>query len=99
MRHVIVRYKVKPGQAELNEQLVKAVYEELHEAKPAGFRYATFRLDDGLSFTHISFAEGDDNPLTANKAFGKFADNIADRCEIPPQVTEMHVVGNYQLVD
>lgn len=99
MRHVIVRYKVKPGQAELNEQLVKAVYEELHEAKPAGFRYATFRLDDGLSFTHISFTDGDDNPLAASKAFAKFTDNIADRCEIPPQVTEMHVVGNYGLVD
>ena len=99
MRQVIVRYKVKPGQAELNEQLVKAVYEELRETKPAGFRYATFRLDDGLSFTHISFAEGHDNPLAASKAFAKFTDNIADRCEIPPQVSEMHVVGNYQLVD
>lgn len=99
MRHVIVRYKVKPGQAELNEKLVKAVYEELHETQPAGFRYATFRLDDGLSFTHIAFQEGDDNPLAANKAFATFTDNIADRCEIPPQVTEMHMVGNYQLVD
>lgn len=98
MRHVIVRYKVKPGEAELNERLVKAVYEELHDAKPAGFRYATFRLDDGLSFTHIAFQEGDENPLSAIKAFAAFTDNIADRCEIPPQVTEMHVVGNYQLV-
>jgi hypothetical protein len=99
MRHVIVRYKVKPGQAELNEKLVRAVYEELHATQPAGFRYATFRLDDGLSFTHIAFQEGDDNPLAATKAFATFTDNIADRCEIPPQVTEMHVVGNYQLVD
>lgn len=99
MRHVIVRYKVKPGQAELNEQLVKAVYEELQETKPTGFRYATFRLDDGLSFAHIAFQEGDDNPLTGNKAFAKFTDNIGDRCDIPPQVTEMHVVGSYQLVD
>jgi hypothetical protein len=99
MRQVIVRYKVKPGQAELNEQLVRAVYTELHEAKPAGFRYATFRLEDGLSFTHISFCEGDDSPLAANKAFAKFTDNIADRCEIPPQVTEMHLVGNYQLAE
>lgn len=97
MRHVIVRYQVKPDQAELNEKLVKAVYEELHETKPAGFRYATFRLDDGVTFTHIAFYEGD-TPLTANSAFQRFTDNIADRCEIPPQVTEMHVVGNYRLV-
>jgi hypothetical protein len=95
MRHVIVRYQVKPGQTELNEKLVKAVYEELHEAKPAGFRYATFRLDDGVSFAHIAFQEGDENPLAANAAFGRFTENIADRCDIPPQVTEMHLVGSY----
>jgi hypothetical protein len=99
MRHVIVRYKVKSGQAELNEQLVKAVYEELHEVKPAGFQYATFRLEDGVSFTHIAFQQGEENPLAAIAAFGKFTENIADRCEIPPQVTEMHLVGSYQLAD
>jgi hypothetical protein len=99
LRHVIVRYKLNQGQTELNEQLVKAVYEELHDAKPAGFRYATFRLDDGVSFAHIAFTEGDDNPLAANDAFAKFTADIADRCEIPPQVTTMHLVGNYHLAD
>ena len=37
MRRVMVRYRVKPGQAERNEELVRAVYEELHRADPPGF--------------------------------------------------------------
>jgi hypothetical protein len=41
MRGVMVRYRVKPDQVERNEELVRAVYEELHRADPPGFRYAT----------------------------------------------------------
>ena len=37
MRRVMVRYRVKPDQAERNEALVRAVYEELHRANPPGF--------------------------------------------------------------
>jgi hypothetical protein len=36
MRHVIVRYTVKADRAEENEQLVRAVYDELHSTQPAG---------------------------------------------------------------
>jgi hypothetical protein len=48
----MVRYRVRPDEAERNEKLVRAVYEELHRVDPAGFRYATFRLEDGVSFVH-----------------------------------------------
>ena len=47
MTCVIVHYTVKPGQAARNEELIRAVYEELSMTKPAGLRYATVRLDDG----------------------------------------------------
>ena len=50
MRQVMVRYKVKPERVEENEALVRAVYEELAAGEPDGIRYATFRLDDGVSF-------------------------------------------------
>jgi len=53
MKQVIVRYRVKPERAAENEELVRAVYAELQETKPAGLRYATFQLDDGVSFVHI----------------------------------------------
>ena len=99
MRRLIIRYKVKPDRVGENEKLVRAVYEELHQARPAGFRYATFRLDDGQTFVHLVSDEAGDggNPLAGIAAFGRFSDDIAARCEEPPQVTEMHEIGSYHL--
>ncbi len=97
MRRVMVRYTVKPGRAEENEQLVKAVYEELAEAKPAGFRYATFRLGDGLTFVHMAFMNHAEagNPLESVKAFQKFQEGIGERCDVAPQVAELTDVASY----
>jgi hypothetical protein len=96
MRRVMVRYRVKPDQAERNEQLVRAVYEELHRADPAGFRYATFRLDDGVSFVHIAESEGAENPLAEIEAFGEFQKGIADRCDEPPVVAQLTEIGSFR---
>ena len=50
MRRVMVRYRVKPDRVEENEELVRSVYEELRRTRPEGLRYATFKLEDGVSF-------------------------------------------------
>jgi hypothetical protein len=92
----MVRYRVKPDEAERNEQLVRAVYEELHRADPAGFRYATFRLDDGVSFVHIAEQEAEENPLAEIEAFKEFQKGIADRCDEPPVVTQLTEVGSFR---
>jgi quinol monooxygenase YgiN len=96
MRQVMVRYKVKPNRVEENEQLVRAVYEELAATEPAGLRYATFRLDDGVSFAHIASVEGEHNPLAEVEAFARFQAEVRDRCEEQPVVTELHEVGSYR---
>jgi hypothetical protein len=36
MKRTIVRYRVKPDQAERNQELVRAVFDELREAAPPG---------------------------------------------------------------
>ena len=59
MKQVMVRYKVKPDQVAENETLVRAVYDELRELAPEDFRYATFRLEDGVSFVHLAWTNGD----------------------------------------
>jgi hypothetical protein len=41
MSQIVVRYRVKPDRAEENASLVRAVYEELAEVKPDGFRSRT----------------------------------------------------------
>jgi hypothetical protein len=95
MKRVMVRYRVKPERADENESLVRAVYEELHETNPEGLRYATLRLDDGVSFVHLSESESEVSPLTEVPAFKDFQREIADRCEEQPVVTNVDVVGSY----
>jgi hypothetical protein len=92
---VLVRYKVKPDQATTNADLVRAVYDELARTRPAGIRYATFQLDDGVSFMHLASQESESNPLLETAAFQRFQENIRDRCEEPPVVVELTEVGSY----
>ena len=98
MSTIMVRYKVKPERAEENEQLVRAVYEELERTAPAGLRYATFKLDDRVSFVHIAARETEDgqNPLLAVRAFQAFQKDVADRCAEPPEARELHEVGSFR---
>jgi len=96
-RRLIVRYTLKPGLAAANEELVRAVYRELHERRPEGLRYATFRLDDGLGFVHIAEVEGDGNPLTELPAFQAFVAGIADRCDQPPVTSGLSEIGSFRL--
>jgi hypothetical protein len=39
-KRVLVQYRVKPERVSENVELVRAVYDELHGAQPAGLRYA-----------------------------------------------------------
>ena len=98
MKRVIVRYRVKPERVAENEELVRGVYAELHEAAPDGLRYGTFRLEDGVSFVHIA-EHGDDNPLRQIAAFQRFQEGIGDRCDEPPLAVEMHEIGTYRLFE
>jgi quinol monooxygenase YgiN len=95
----MVRYTVKPDRASENVELVRAVYDELRSAQPAGFRYATFRLEDGVSFVHL-VEETEDEPsvLAETKAFQEFQKNIRERLQDGPVVTELHEIGSYRLL-
>ena len=97
MGKVVVRYKVKPERVEENERLIGHVYEELAESAPEGLRYATFRLDDGVSFVHIASIDTADgsNPLRGIAAFAEFGRDIAERCDEPPVAQDSQLVGSY----
>ena len=100
MKSTVVRYQVKPGRGDENQQLVEKVFAELHERQTAGVRYATFRLDDGVTFVHIATNDSDDgpNPLGSLTAFAEFQAEIADRCEVQPLALGAKVVGSYRLL-
>ena len=94
----MVRYTVKPGEAGRNEELVRRVYGELRRDAPAGLRYATFVLEDGVSFVHVASVEAGEgpNPLQGVAAFREFQEGIGDRCDEPPTPVDLHEVGSYR---
>jgi hypothetical protein len=99
MKQVMVRYKVKPDRVSENEDLVRAVYQELARVEPAGLHYATFQLDDGVSFVHLASTEAGNgsNPLSEVEAFKRFQKDIGERCDDPPVVTELREIGSFRL--
>jgi hypothetical protein len=94
----VITYKTKPESADENARLVGAVYAELAAEKPEGLKYATFRLDDGVSFVHVALLDGDVNPLTTSAAFGEFQADIANRVAEGPVPSDATVVGSYRLL-
>jgi len=101
MQGVVVRYKTKADQGDDNQALVEAVFADLAATHPEGLRYATFRLDDGVTFVHIAFVETEDgsNPLGGSAAFAAFQEGIVDRCDEPPAPSPATVVGSYGFFD
>jgi hypothetical protein len=96
MTHTVARYTIKPGLEERNAELVRAVYRELAELSPTGFRYATYRLDDGHTFVHVAERDGDgDNPLPDLPAFREFQADIRERCEWGPKVGGAELIGRF----
>ena len=95
MRQVTVRYKVKPDQDARNEELVRVVYDELRRVGRDGFRYATFRMEDGLTFIHLAEYEDTRDPLTELKAFAEFREGIRARCDEQPAASELQEIGSY----
>jgi hypothetical protein len=100
MRQVMVRYKVKPERVAENERLVRAVYDELERIDPDRFHYATFRLDDGVTFVHLASSDTEDgrSPLPELAAFRRFQEDIEDRCQENPVVTRLSEIGSFRLM-
>jgi hypothetical protein len=95
MHQVMVRYKVKPDRVAENEALVRAVYEELSRTDPGGFRYSTYRLEDGVTFVHLAQSEEGPAPLGRLGAFKRFTEHINDRVDEAPVVSQIETIGTY----
>jgi hypothetical protein len=97
MKRMMVRYKVKAGRAIENEEYILRVFEQLHREKPSGLSYATFKLEDEVSFIHIVSQEAadDHNPLAELSAFKTFVAGVRDRCDEPPVAVQLIEIGSY----
>jgi hypothetical protein len=98
MKRVMVRYKVKADRAAENESYITRVFEQLKRDKPPGLHYASFKLDDGVSFVHIVSLEAADgsNPLGELSAFKAFTAEIRERCAEPPVAADLQEIGSYR---
>jgi hypothetical protein len=93
----VVRYQTTVEAADENQRLVEQVYSELAANDPGGLRYATFRLDDGVTFVHVSFVDGEENPLLTTAAFQAFQAGLSGRVVQGPEPRSAVVVGSYRL--
>ena len=101
MNQVMVQYRVRADRAAENEAFIARVFEQLANERPEGLRYASFKLDDGVSFIHIASYEAADgaNPLGGLSTFKAFTAGIANRCVEAPMVVELNEVRSYRFFD
>lgn len=99
MKQIMVRYKTQADRAEENARLIREVFESLRESAPAGVSYASYRLEDGVSFVHIaSIDDPANNPLQSLAAFKAFTAGVKDRCEVAPVTSVLQELGSYSPV-
>lgn len=90
--------KSKPIERPRTRTHIAQVFEQLKNDRPSGLRYASFKLNDGVSFVHIVSIDAPDgtNPLGELSAFKAFTAQIRDRCEEAPVTVDLKEVGSYR---
>lgn len=90
--------KDQAGNAADAEAAIRRVFSAIEQAQPAGVRYASSRLEDGVTFVALLELEGGvDNPLSALPAFVEFQEDLKNWVSGPPTLEQMTVIGSYRL--
>jgi hypothetical protein len=96
MRHTMVTYTVKPGREEENAALIRAVFEELAETRPADLRYAVFYLPDERQFIHLYTDDGGTSGMQELASFQAFVNGAKDRHEQPATFTQPELIADFR---
>ncbi|HEX5224165.1 MAG TPA: hypothetical protein VFW29_03445 [Solirubrobacteraceae bacterium] len=97
MSYTMVTYTVKPGREEENAALVRAVFAELEQTRPEGFRYAVFQVPGSRQFVHLYTGEGAaSGTLQQLPSFQAFIEGAQDRHEQAAAFAEPELVGDYR---
>ncbi|MEV1249269.1 hypothetical protein ACIBO2_57755 [Nonomuraea sp. NPDC050022] len=91
MSSAVIRYQTKPESAEANQRLIENVFAELAAAAPAGLRYTSFRLADGVTFVHVVNGEG----LPELASFEEFQRELGNRLAGNVTREEASLIGSY----
>ncbi|MBF9128092.1 hypothetical protein I0C86_03660 [Plantactinospora sp. S1510] len=93
---VMIRWKLRPDEVDRELELLRAVYEELASVQPDGVRYATFQLEDKVTFMSLVDLATGPELLQQLKVFQRYRTNLDDRCDEPPVMTFLHELGAYR---
>ena len=94
----MVRSKIREENVADAETAIKKVIQELEQVQPAGVRYASFRLGDGVTLVALlELEDGGDNPLFALPAYAELLENLKQWQPEPPTVENLTVIGSYRV--
>lgn len=92
---VVVQYRLREDQKDLDARLVTAVREELERVRPDWLRWDVYRLDDGV--TVVSVVDVDDpSQLRRLVEFSAYTETLDARCEEPPTTSLAEQLGSYR---
>jgi quinol monooxygenase YgiN len=96
-RVTIVRYATKPGRADENEALSRAVFAELNQKPMQPIAYALMRNGDEFLHLFLNLAQDDADALTELPSFKAFSADGPDRWIAPPEIIRvgMNLVDSY----
>jgi quinol monooxygenase YgiN len=96
-RVTIVRYTTKPGRADENEALVRAVFAELRSEPQQPFAYALLRDGDDFLHLFLNLVEDDASGLVDRESFKAFSQSGPERWIGQPDVIRrgMRLVESY----
>ena len=92
---IVVTYSVKPEALDEHLRLIAAVFAELDRLALATVEYEVLRLQDGVSFVHVSTSTSaaGTTPLPGLPAFQEFSRDLPSRVATPPSPSPATIVG------
>jgi hypothetical protein len=98
MNVLMVRAKIKAENVADAQAATEKVIQALEQARPAGVRYTTSLLSDGVTFVALlELGPDGSHPLAAFPAYTEMVESLKQWYAEPPAVERMTVIGSYQL--
>lgn len=93
--HMLISYTVRPEELAEHLTLVEEVYADVQRLAPCDLSYATYQLEDEVSFLELLSSDAGPGTLAASSAFARFRSGLDARCETVPVLSELRLAGSY----
>jgi hypothetical protein len=98
MNVLMVRAKIKAENVADAQAATGKVIQALEQSRPAGVRYTTSLLSDGVTFVALlELGPDGSHPLATLPEYAEMVEKLKEWYAEPPAVDRMTVIGSYQL--